>query len=60
MAKNKKRSGFSKDDLVKLILSVNENANIFYISGFSSSDDFFARSNMKQKTELFHFMEKNT
>ena len=59
MAKNKKRSGFSKDDLVKLILSVNENANIFYISGFSSSDDFFARSNMKQKTELFHFMEKN-
>lgn len=55
MTKSKK-SKFTKDDLVKLILSLDKNANIFYASGFSSHLDFIVRSNINKKKELFDFL----
>lgn len=59
MTKSKKRSCFTKDDLFNLVFSLRKNAQIFFKSGFTSSEDFLVNSNTNQKKDFFRFMDKN-
>ena len=59
MVRKTKRDGFNKNDLMKLIASVDENIKVFYKSGFASLEDYVDRMNAHETMDLNRFFYEN-